>query len=77
MLAALKNKRWILTISFTLVGLLGGYLYWNFYGCTNGCTITGGWYNSTMYGGLLGYLFSGVVTEQLFKKDKENSNDDE
>ena len=72
MLETLKDRKWIITISFVVLGLIGGYMYWNFYGCTNGCTITGVWYNSTLYGGLLGYLLSGAITEQLFKNKEED-----
>jgi len=64
-------NKWILYIAFTVVGLVSGYLYWHFYGCVNGCTITGVWYNSTAYGGLLGYLAGGMAVDQFFTTKKK------
>lgn len=31
-----------------------GYAYWYFFGCVNGCMITGNWLTSTGYGALVG-----------------------
>lgn len=56
--------------AFILLGLAAGYSYWHFYGCVNGCTITGVWYNSTAYGGLMGYLVAGMAADYFFKKRK-------
>lgn len=37
------------------IGLSAGYAYWYFIGCHNGsCPITGSWYTSTLYGGIVG-----------------------
>jgi hypothetical protein len=54
----LSNK--YLIIGFlTLGGLIGGFLYWRFIGCSSGsCPITSNWYSSAFAGGLIGY-FSG------------------
>jgi len=59
----LKHK---LTIIGVIAGAIGGYLYYNFIGCTNGtCAITSKPLNSTLYGAVLGgLLFS------MFKKSK-------
>jgi len=57
-----SNILWFIGIS---VGLIAGYLYWNFYGCTESCTITSNPRNSTLYGGMMG----GLVFS-LFKKEK-------
>lgn len=61
-------KKWVLNnkllIAGILVGAAGGFLYWNFIGCTTGtCPITSKWHNSTAYGAMMGgLLFS------MFKK---------
>ncbi len=57
-----------LTIIGVMVGALGGYLYWNFVGCSSGtCAITSKPLNSTLYGMLMGgLLFS------MFKKKESN-----
>lgn len=57
-----KNKLNLIGITF---GALGGFLYWNFVGCSSGtCMITSKPINSTLYGGLIGYLLF-----NFFKKD--------
>lgn len=60
------KQKLIFRIALTLLGVLGGYLYWRFVGCSSGhCPITSKWYLSSLYGGVIGYLISG-----LFIKDK-------
>ena len=42
------------------IGCLAGWAYYYFVGCSSGgCMISGTWYISVPYGGLLGYLFLG------------------
>ena len=36
------------------LGALGGYLYYDFIGCNNGCAITGNPLTSTLYGAVVG-----------------------
>jgi len=43
------------------LGLIAGYAYWYFYGCTAGCTITGNALNSSLYFGMMGYFASGLI----------------
>lgn len=58
----LKNKLSIIGIIF---GAIAGFLYWNFVGCASGrCMITSKPINSTLYGGLMGYLIFNI-----FKKE--------
>ncbi len=58
-------------ISGLLLGLFGGYLYWHFWACTNGCAITSQWYKSMIWGGILGYLISDLITDILKKNQKK------
>ncbi|MFN3528965.1 MAG: hypothetical protein ACK417_03470 [Bacteroidia bacterium] len=53
----LKYKK---SIAGILLGTLAGYAYWHFYGCVNGCTITGSALNSSLYFGFMGYLVAGM-----------------
>jgi LytS/YehU family sensor histidine kinase len=47
------------------VGVIGGYLYYHFVGCTSGtCAITSQPVNSTLYGGMMGGLLL-----SMFKKE--------
>ena len=57
-----KNK---LSIIGIILGATAGFLYWNFVGCSSGtCLITSKPINSTLYGGLMGYLLFNI-----FKKE--------
>ncbi len=50
-------------------GMLGGWLYWYYVGCTSGsCAITSSPVNSTLYGAVLGALLFG-----MFKKETKNN----
>jgi len=39
-------------------GALLGFLYYKYYGCAQGCTITNTPLNSTIYGAVFGFVFS-------------------
>lgn len=53
-----------LAIIGIVLGMVAGFLYWNFIGCSSGtCAITSKPINSTLYGGLMGGLFL-----SMFKK---------
>ena len=56
-----SNILWLIGIPF---GLIAGYLYWNFYGCTESCAITSSPTNSTLYGGLMGGLVFSLFTRE-------------
>lgn len=59
----------ILKIVGIPVGMLGGYLYYFYIGCSSGgCPITSNPYISVVYGGLMGYL----VFDMFKKKEKIN-----
>ena len=54
----LKNKLSIIGIIF---GAIAGFMYWEFVGCASGtCMITSKPINSTLYGGLMGYLLLNI-----------------
>lgn len=57
-------KKNILGLVGIVVGMLAGYAYYYFIGCSSGgCPITSNPYISIVYGAILGYLFF-----DLFKK---------
>ena len=63
-------KKYKLQLLFTLVGAIGGFLYWKFVGCKSGnCAIKSVWYWSTLWGSAVGYLV-GDFTNDLLKKRK-------
>lgn len=58
------------TLLFSILGItLGaglGWLYWHYFGCTTGCTITSSPVNSSLYGALMGGLLMNT-----FKRDQD------
>jgi hypothetical protein len=46
-----------------LIGAIAGFAYYRFVGCSTGsCPITSNPYISTLYGALMGYLISGLIS---------------
>ena len=63
----LKDKR--LSLAFTAIGALGGFLYWRFVGCVSGtCAIQSVWYWSTLWGAAVGYLFGDFINYFVQKR---------
>jgi hypothetical protein len=61
-----KNN--LLPIIGIIIGAIAGYLYWKHVGCASGtCMITSKPLNSTLYGGLMGYLVGSI-----FKKERKS-----
>ena len=61
----LIQRNW-LVLAGTLLGAVGGYLYYYFIGCTSGsCAITSQPVNSTLYGALMGGLFFNMFRQNL------------
>ncbi|NBU92742.1 MAG: hypothetical protein EBS17_07880 [Flavobacteriia bacterium] len=52
----------------TLLGMLVGYGYYRFYGCTEGCNITGNPWISSGYFGALFLLGSTIINDLITKK---------
>ena len=69
----LKNKKVLILGIGIILGLIGGFLYWKFIGCTSGtCPLTSNWHTSTLFGGVFGYLIGDTVYERSSKnKEKE------
>ena len=58
----IKNK---LSIIGIIIGSIAGFLYWKFVGCVSGrCMITSKPINSTLYGGLMGYLLLNIFNKE-------------
>lgn len=56
-----KIKKWIRPALFIFGGVLAGFAYYYFVGCTtDSCAITSNPVNSMIYMGLIGWLLSGV-----------------
>ena len=65
-------KKHLFKIAGIMLGMVGGFLYYYFIGCSSGtCPITSNPYISIIYGGLMGYLLG-----DMFKR-KENKTDEQ
>lgn len=52
-----EKKQLIVYGIFIIIGLIGGYLYWRFVGCSTGsCPLKSNPYYMIIVGGLFGYL---------------------
>ena len=72
----IKSKT--LQIIFTLIGALGGFLYWKFVGCESGtCAIKSVWYWSTLWGATVGYLVGDFIADFIKKRKKRKNKNDE
>ena len=66
----MNYKKYLRNIIPVLLGALGGFLYYNFIGCYSGsCPITSSPVMSTMYGALIGLVFTNFKTNK--KKEGE------
>jgi len=71
----MKNffKKYLIQIIVTLVGAVGGFLYYYFIGCSSGsCPITSNPYISIVWGGVMGYLLSDIFKKKETKADGSN-----
>lgn len=72
-MAKLFFKRHWLTLLGIALGAAGGFLYWNFIGCTTGtCPITSSPINSSVWGAIIGVLLlSSFQKENKISTDKD------
>lgn len=67
----IKKIRWIIAGIF--FGGIAGFLYWNYIGCLSGhCSITSVWYNSSIYGSMMGGLLASVFVDNNQKSKQQN-----
>lgn len=64
-----KNK---IVIYATIIGTALGFLYWQQWGCENGCTLKSSPLIMSLYGAFFGYAIGGWI-QQL--KNKKNNNE--
>jgi hypothetical protein len=61
------NKRNLIIIG-SIIGGIGGFLYWKFFGCLDGsCPLRSNWMIITGYGILIGYFLVNLIP---IKKEK-------
>lgn len=57
-----------------LVGAGGGYIYWYFWGCLEGCTIRSVWWRMSLWSAIMGGLLGSMVQDRL--KHKATADDE-
>lgn len=63
-------KKYIIVISGSVFGMIGGFLYWKYIGCLSGtCPLTSNPWIMLVYGGLAGGTLSGIAKD-MFRKSK-------
>ncbi len=68
----IKRYKW--KIVGTVVGMIAGYAYYYYVGCNSGtCPIQSHWHTSTLYGGLIGYVFVNKPKKEKSEESKINS----
>jgi len=73
LLKMVKIKILRFKIVFTIVGAVGGFLYWKLIGCTSGtCPIQSVWYFSTLWGLAMGYLTGDLLGGLIWKNAIKN-----
>jgi len=64
------EKYW-LTIFGVGIGALGGYIYFYFWGCENGCPIKSNPWKMMIYGALMGGLLFNMLQDFIEKRSKK------
>lgn len=66
-----KYKTYMIGIA---LGALAGFLYWRFVGCSSGsCPITSKWYNTMLYGAIMGVLLASPGSKKQKVQSEENN----
>jgi len=70
-------KKYLPEIIGTLLGALGGLIYWKYVGCVSGtCTIKSNWYLMVPWASVLGYLAGSVAGDIIRKRKKPEETGD-
>jgi H+/Cl- antiporter ClcA len=67
-----RNKYLLITLGVVL-GAIAGFVYWKFFGCTNGCPIKSIWWRMTLWGALMGGLIMSIISDYFFRKEEEKN----
>jgi hypothetical protein len=64
-------RKYLPEIAGTLLGIIGGFLYWKYVGCQSGtCAIKSNWYLMVPWGAVLGYLAGSLVNDIIKRRKK-------
>jgi len=64
-------KKFLPEIAGTVIGTIGGFIYWKYVGCVSGtCTIKSNWYLMIPWGMVMGFLVGSVAGDIIRKKKR-------
>jgi hypothetical protein len=70
-------KNYLPEIIGTLLGAIGGYLYWKYVGCVSGtCAIKSNWYYMIPWAMLLGFLAGSIAGDLIRKRKRKGEGSD-
>jgi len=65
-------NKWILWSIGIAGGAVAGFVYWSQVGCVTGtCPITASPVNSSLYGGVMGFLLAGMFVKEKTESPKD------
>ena len=64
----MKRNKLDINIIGAIFGGAIGYTYWHYWGCENGCSIKSVWWRMTVYGLVLGYLLTSMISDLVFSE---------
>lgn len=69
-----KIRNNIITITASIAGMAGGFLYWEYIGCATGtCPLTSSWKIMLIYGGVIGGLLGNMIQDIIRKRKIRNA----
>jgi len=60
-------------IAAIFVGAGLGYIYWHYWGCSAGCTITSVWWKTSLWGAVMVYLIYDLFQDFLTTKKQSKT----
>ena len=70
-------KKYLPEIIGTILGAVGGFLYWKYVGCQSGtCAIKSNWYLMVPWAAVLGFLAGSLVKDIIRKRKKSGKLED-
>lgn len=66
-------RKYGLLLTGGVLGAIAGYVYWYYWGCTEGCTIRSVWWRMSIWGTVMGALLFSLLGDLAHKKGEPKS----